>query len=160
MSAYRNRYRRPTPLDCLSADICLMVKEQIPVFILNSGARTGARTGATRTRLIPRKGYVMSSHYPLEELHGHFQQLGHIVPAPAVLPSSRTNHACTACSLDHRSPPTSLRPFPTFWCQSPWSAQPYHRERLAYSVTGPGSKTWDSCFGDFMYICMRPPARF
>src|SRR5258706_4691789 len=105
MSAYRNRYRRPTPLDCLSADICLMVKEQIPTFILNSGARTGARTGATRMRLTPREGYIMSSHYPLEVRDpscwdGPFQHLDHVVPSPVVLPSSRTNHTCTACSLD------------------------------------------------------------
>ena len=65
-----------------------MVKEQIPVFILNSGARTEA----TRMRLTPRKGYVMSSHYPLEvrdlscltPLYGHFQHLDHVVPSPVV----------------------------------------------------------------------------
>ena len=47
----------------LSAHICLMVKEQIPAFVLNSGALTEA----TRMRLTPREGYVMSSHDPLEE---------------------------------------------------------------------------------------------
>ena len=57
-----NRYRRSTPLDCLSADICLMVKEQIPAFILNSGARTEA----TRMRLTLREGCIMSSHYPVD----------------------------------------------------------------------------------------------
>ena len=88
-----------------------MVKEQIPAFIFDSGARTGA----TRMTLTPCEGYVLSSHNPLEEqdpswllaIHGHFhfQRLDHVVPASA------DQHTCTAFSLDRSSPPTCLRKF-------------------------------------------------
>ena len=85
-----------------------MVKEQIPAFILNSGARTEA----TRMRLTPREGYIMSSHYPLEVRdlscslapHAHSQRLDQAVPSLVVLPSSQTNHTCIACSLNRILP--------------------------------------------------------
>ena len=48
MRAYRKRYRRPTPLDCFSADICLMVKEQIPLQHLFSIVVLGLGLGLGR----------------------------------------------------------------------------------------------------------------
>ena len=40
-----------------------MVKEQIPVFVIKSGARSET----IQMKLTPREGYAMGSHYPLEE---------------------------------------------------------------------------------------------
>ena len=136
-----------------SAHISLMVKEQIPVFVLNSGAHIEA----TRRRLTHSEGYIMNSRFPLEErdpcwlpaLHAHsrLQHLDDAVLAPVVLPSSRTNHTGTACFLGRSSRPPLLSRFPNrYSCASRRvaSASSLHnritgREKLAYC--GPGSKT-------------------
>lgn len=124
------------PLDCLSANICLMVKEQVP---LNCG--TGS-FWATQMRLTPREEYVMSNHYPLEErdpgcspaLHGHFQQLDHVAASPVVLPSSWTNHSCIACSLNHSLPSHLFARFPNFLVPvTAVCTTVAHREKLGYS---------------------------
>ena len=78
-----------------------MVKEQIPAFILNRGARTEP----TQMRLSPYEGYIMSSHYPLEEqnprwlpaLHGHFQLLDHACRCLARLPPQFTGQPYSHC---------------------------------------------------------------